>query len=35
MKETDLAQHFVNYFSCYDLYFEVDYGRCVEIREIK
>jgi len=31
MKETDLAQHFVNYFSCYDLYFEVDYGRCVDI----
>ena len=31
MKETDLAQHFVNYFSCYELYFEVDYGRCVDI----
>lgn len=31
MKETELAQHFVNYFSCYDLYFEVNYGRCVDI----
>ncbi len=31
MKETEIAQYFVDYFSCYDLYFEVDYGRCVDI----
>ena len=31
MKETELAQHFVEYLSCYDLYFEVDYGGCVDI----
>lgn len=31
MKETELAKHFIDYFSCYDLYFEVDYGRCVDI----
>lgn len=24
MKETELAQHFVEYLSCYDLYFEVE-----------
>jgi hypothetical protein len=24
MKETELAQHFVDYLSCYDLYYEVD-----------
>ena len=26
MKETELAQHFVEYLSCYDLYFEVESG---------
>ena len=31
MKETDLAQKFVDYLSCYDLYFEVDYYRCIDI----
>ncbi len=31
MKETELAQFFVNYLSSYDLYFEVDYYRCVDI----
>jgi hypothetical protein len=31
MKETELAQFFVDYLSCYDLYFEVDYGRCIDI----
>lgn len=31
MKETDLAKYFIDYFSCYDLYFEVDYGRCIDI----
>jgi len=31
MKETELAQFFVTYLSCYDLYFEVDYHRCVDI----
>jgi len=31
MKETELAQFFVSYLSCYDLYFEVDYHRCVDI----
>lgn len=31
MKETELAQFFVNYLSCYDLFFEVDYHRCVDI----
>lgn len=31
MDETRLAQKFVNYFSCYDLYFEVDYYRCIDI----
>lgn len=31
MKETELAQFFVNYLSCYDLYFEVDFHRCVDI----
>lgn len=31
MKETWLAQKFVDYFSCYDLYFEVDYFRCIDI----
>lgn len=31
MKETDLAKYFIDYLSCYDLYFEVDYGRCVDI----
>jgi len=31
MKETELAKYFIDYFSCYDLYFEVDYGRCVDI----
>ena len=32
MKETDLAQKFVDYLSCYDLYFEVNsLGGCVDI----
>lgn len=31
MTEKDLAQHFVKYLSCYDLYFEVDYFRSVDI----
>lgn len=31
MKETELAQHFVEYLSCFDLYFEVDYYRSVDI----
>lgn len=31
MKESDLAQKFVDYLSCYDLYFEVDYYRCIDI----
>jgi len=31
MKETELAQFFVAYLSCYDLYFEVDFHRCVDI----
>jgi len=31
MKETELAQHFVNYLSSFDLYFEVDYYRSVDI----
>lgn len=31
MKETELAQFFVTYLSCYDLYFEVDFHRCVDI----
>ena len=31
MKETELAQKFVDYLSCYDLYFEVDYYRSVDI----
>jgi len=31
MKETELAKYFIDYFSCYDLYFEVDYGRCIDI----
>jgi len=31
MKETELAQKFVDYLSGYDLYFEVDYFRCVDI----
>ena len=31
MKETELAQKFVDYFSCYDLYFEVDYLSCIDI----
>lgn len=32
MKETDLAQKFINYLSCYDLYFEVaSGGGCVDI----
>lgn len=35
MKETDLAQKFVEYLSCYDLYFEVDYHRCVDIVAIE
>jgi len=31
MTEVELAQHFVNYLSDYDLYFEVDYHGCVDI----
>lgn len=31
MKETELAKIFVDYLSCYDLYFEVDYHRCIDI----
>lgn len=31
MKETELAQKFVDYLSAYDLYFEVDYYRSVDI----
>lgn len=31
MKETDLAQIFVKYFDAFDLYFEVDYYRSVDI----
>lgn len=32
MKETDLAQKFISYLSCYDLYFEVNtVGGCVDI----
>lgn len=31
MKETFLAQKFADYLSCYDLYFEVDYHRCIDI----
>ena len=31
MKETELAQLFVDYLSDFDLYFEVDYYRCVDI----
>lgn len=31
MKETELAQKFVDYLSCYDLYFEVNYYRSVDI----
>lgn len=31
MKETELAQHFVKYLSSFDLYFEVDYYRSVDI----
>jgi hypothetical protein len=31
MKETELAQKFVQYLSDFDLYFEVDYGGCVDI----
>jgi len=31
MKETELAKFFVTYLSCYDLYFEVDFHRCVDI----
>ena len=31
MIEKELAQEFVKYLSCYDLYFEVDYGRSVDI----
>lgn len=32
MKEVELAQKFVDYLSCFDLYFEVDYGSgCVDI----
>jgi len=31
MKEKELAQKFVEYLSCYDLYFEVEYFNCVDI----
>jgi|WetSurMetagenome_2_1015567.scaffolds.fasta_scaffold152278_2 hypothetical protein len=31
MKETELAQHFVDYLAGFDLYFEVDYHRCIDI----
>ena len=31
MKETELAKHFIGYLSCYDLYFEVDYYRSVDV----
>jgi hypothetical protein len=31
MKETELAQKFIDYLSCFDLYFEVDYYRCIDI----
>ena len=31
MTEIELAKKFIDYLSCYDLYFEVDYGRCVDI----
>lgn len=31
MKETELAQHFVKYLSCFDLYFEVAYFNTVDI----
>jgi hypothetical protein len=31
MTEIELAQKFIEYLSCYDLYFEVDYGRCIDI----
>lgn len=31
MKETELAKYFIDYLSCYDLYFEVDYYRSVDI----
>lgn len=36
MKETELAQKFVDYLSCYDLYFEVDYaGHSIDIVAIE
>ena len=35
MKETELAQKFVDYLSCFDLYFEVDYHRCIDIVAIE
>lgn len=31
MKETELAKYFIDYLSCYDLYFEVQYYRSVDI----
>lgn len=31
MKETELAKYFIDYLSCYDLYFEVDYYRSVDV----
>jgi len=31
MLEKDLAKHFIEFFSCFNLYFEVDYWRCVDI----
>lgn len=35
MKETELAQKFVEYLSCFDLYFEVDFRRSVDIVAIE
>jgi len=32
MKETDIAKHFIDYLSCYDLYYEVNVvGNIVDI----